>query len=102
MPHTDIGQGALPFSGRTAQSRHTSYLAAVAAQAGRSHKRGQYLAWLKANGPATDHQAAEQLGFQLSTICSLRNGCFDRAEVEACGIVEGAYGRKVTLWRSRV
>lgn len=101
MPHTDPGQGALPFSGRTQTSRHTSYLAAVAAQATRPLKRTRYLAWLQANGPATDHQAADALGYPLSTICSLRNGCFDRAEVEAHDDVMGAYGRRVTRWRAR-
>jgi hypothetical protein len=100
MPHTNPAQGGLPFSGKTAISRHTSYLAALAAQNGREHKRGRYLAWLKANGPATDHQAVDALGFPLSTICSLRNGCLDRAEVTAHDAVMGAYGRKVTLWKA--
>ncbi len=100
MPYSDT-QPALPFSGKNRISRHTSYLAAKAAAPGRASKSARYLSWLRAVGVATDWRAAEHFGWPLSSICSIRNGCVDRGQVEVAGIADGRYGKKVALWRAR-
>lgn len=89
----------LPWSGATVTSRHTSHEAALSAAASRGQKQQQYLAWLRAVGTATDAEAAQQLGWPLSSICSIRNGL--GARVAVAGITEGRYGRRVTLWRAQ-
>lgn len=97
MSYTEAG---LPFSGATIISRHNSYKAATVAQRTRGAKTQRYLDWLAEVGTATDQGAAECLGWPLSSICSIRNGCRD--QVEPVGSLEGRYGRTVTLWRRRV
>jgi hypothetical protein len=98
MPYTDQ---RLPFSGRSPLARHHSYQAAVAAGQTRGRKRRQYLDWLAAVRQATDHGAAEALGWPLSTVCSVRNACVDHGQVEAWGSAQGRYGKRVTIWRRR-
>jgi hypothetical protein len=100
MPYTDTTP-ALPFSGRTPISRHNSYKAAVAAQAGRGAKTRRYLDWLREVGDATDHGAAECLGWPLSSVCSIRNALVDDGLVVAVGSQMGRYNRSVTVWRAR-
>lgn len=95
MPYLN-SQPALPWSGRTVTTRHTSHLAAVAAQAGRSAKQRQYLDWLAKVGRATDHGAEEGLGWPLSSVCSVRNGCKD--QIRVVGLAEGRYGRRVAVF----
>lgn len=89
----------LPFSGRTPLARHHSYLAAEAAHATRGAKTAAYLAWLRAHGPASDHEAADALGWPLSSICSIRNGVSD--QVRAVGRTISPYGRACTSWEVR-
>lgn len=93
MPYTQDG---LPWSGDTVITRHTSYKAAVAAQAGRGAKTARYLAWLAEHGPATDHEAAVGLGFPLSSVTSIRNGV--KRRICCTGIAVGPYGRHVALF----
>lgn len=100
MPYTD-GQPSLPWSGKTATSRHCSERAAVSAAATRQWKSDRYLAWLRSVREATDHGAAEHFNWPLSSICSIRNGLVDRGLVEAVGTCAGRYGKKVTIWRAR-
>lgn len=98
MGYTQTG---LPWSGRTVTTRHTSHQAAKAAERGRGEKTARYLAWLKDVGEATDWAAAEHFTWPLSSICSIRNNCVDRGEVEVAGICKGRYGKDVALWRVR-
>ena len=93
-------QPDLPWSGKTAVSRHCSQQAAVSAAATRVYKSQRYLDWLRRVGRATDHQASDALGWPLSSICSIRNGLFDRGQISASGTIEGKYGKTVTLWRA--
>lgn len=94
---------SLPFSGSTPISRHRSAQAAEAA----SHTRGlrtlQYLALLNRVGAdgVSDHEAQRMLGFPLSSINSIRNGCGRLVEPSA-RVGESPYGRKVTCWRRAV
>lgn len=80
----------LPFvSGAGA---HTSRKAAVRQRAkGRGAKTQRYLGYLYDRGPRIDHDSAADLGWPLSSICSIRNGAMD------CGLV----GRGVAIKRSR-
>lgn len=75
MPHTDTG---LPF----ASGSHESYMGAVNAQKGRGQKTVQYLHLLSRRGPTTDHEAAQILKLQISSICSIRNGAIHAGLVE--------------------
>jgi len=95
VPFTDQ---RLPFSGRTLLSRHNSYKAAVAAQAGRGAKTRAYLDFIRRAGHVTDWGAAECLGWPLSSITSIRNALLDAGLVEAVGSQVGRYGRVVTVW----
>jgi hypothetical protein len=99
MPFTD-SHPSLPWSGKTPTSRHCSERAAVTAAQTRTWKMDQYLTYLTRVGRASDHQAADDLGWPLSSICSIRNGWFDRGRIEVAGTIEGKYGKKVTLWRA--
>lgn len=99
MPYTE-SQPSLPWSGKTPQSRHCSQQAAVSAAATRVYKSQRYLDWLRRVGRASDHQAADDLGWPLSSICSIRNGLFDRGQIAVAGTIEGKYGKTVTLWRT--
>lgn len=100
MPYTD-SHPSLPFSGKTATSRHTSYLAGVAAARTRGAKSQAYLEWLQAVGQGTDWAAAEHFTWPLSSVCSIRNNLVDKGLVEVCGICQGRYGKRVALWRVR-
>lgn len=97
MPWTDT-QPSLPWSGKTATSRHCSERAAVTAAQTRTWKMDKYLTYLDRIGRASDHQAAADLGWPLSSICSIRNGWVDKGRVEVRGTIDGKYGKKVTLW----
>lgn len=98
MPVTDT-QPSLPWSGKTPTSRHCSHQAAVSAAQTRVYKSHVYVEWLLRMGRLSDHQAADDLGWPLSSICSIRNGLVDRGKVEVAGTIEGKYGKRVTLWR---
>jgi hypothetical protein len=43
--------------------------------------------------------AADDLGWPLSTVCSVRNGLVDRGLVEVAGTILGKYSKTVALWR---
>lgn len=100
MPFTD-SQPSLPWSGKTAISKHCSERAAVSASATRQWKSDRYLAWLRDVKQATDWGAADHFRWPLSSVCSIRNGLVDRALVEAVGTCVGKHGKKVTIWRAR-
>jgi hypothetical protein len=98
----------LPYSGRTAVSRACSKAAADQAATTRATKTAAYLAWLKAHGPASDHDAQRHFGWPMSSITSIRNGINDRAIAEgevapirAHDKVPGPYGTPVTRWEVR-
>jgi hypothetical protein len=93
-------QPPLPWQGNNPTTRHTSQQAAVSAAETRIYKSTVYLQWLRRVGRATDWQAADELGWLLSSITSIRNGLVDRGQVEVAGTVEGKHGRKVALWRT--
>lgn len=66
-------QPDLPWSGRSPQAKHCSYLAAVRAANDRSRKSARYLAWLQTVESATDHEAARKFPtWPMSSICSIR------------------------------
>lgn len=96
----------LPYSGRTALSRECSKAAADASASTRETKTALYLAWLRANAPASDHDAKRHFDrWPMSTITSIRNGINDRAIAEglpapirARDKVPGPYGTPVTRW----
>jgi hypothetical protein len=96
-----VQQPDLPWSGKTQTSRHCSRQAAVSAASTRVYKSQRYFDYLKLIGRASDHQAAADLGWPLSSICSIRNGLFDRGLIAVSGTIEGKYGKRVTLWRTR-
>lgn len=89
----------LPFSGKTLTSRHCSERSAVSAGETRVWKAERYRQYLQRVGRASDHQAADDLAWPLSSICSIRNGLVDRGMVEPAGTIEGKYHKRVTLWR---
>jgi hypothetical protein len=93
-------QPDLPWSGKTPTSAHCSQQAAVSAAATRVYKSQRYLDWLRQRGRLSDHQAADDLNWPLSSICSIRNGLVDRGQVEVAGTIEGKYGKRVSLWRA--
>lgn len=88
----------LPFSGATPMSRHCSYEAARQAADDRGDKSARYLRWLLRVGCASDHTAAEYFCWPLSSICSIRNGLFERGYIGVFGSQTGRYGKRVTLW----
>lgn len=98
MPFTDT-QPALPWSGKNPTTRHTSHQAAVSASETRVYKSAVYLQWLRRVGRGSDWQAADDLGWPLSSICSIRNGLVDRGQVEVAGEILGKYGKRTALWR---
>jgi hypothetical protein len=90
VPYTEQ---SLPFARRS----HTSYLAARGEASTRAEKSARYLRYLAGRENATDHEAAEALGFGLSSINSIRNGLVIAGLVEKAGIsVLSTYKR--TTW----
>jgi hypothetical protein len=94
-------QSGLPFSGSSPSSRQRSYEAAEAAAPQRTEKSLAYLRLLGEAGKrgVSDHDASRALGWPLSSVCSIRNGCGEL--VEPAGTTLGLYGRDVTRWRKR-
>jgi|GEM_PF-3198138 len=105
----DARPASLPYSGRTALSRECSQAAAKQAAVTRATKTAAYLAWLRANAPASDHDAKRHFDrWPMSTITSIRNGINDRAReagqpepIRAVDKVPGPYGTPVTRWSLR-
>jgi hypothetical protein len=90
MPYTEQ---SLPFARRS----HTSYLAAKGEASTRAEKSSRYLRYLASRENATDHEAADALGFGLSSINSIRNGLVIAGLVERLGIsILSTYKR--TTW----
>lgn len=89
----------LPFSGKTVTSRHCSQQAAASASIGRAAKAMKYLAWLASVEKATDAGAAEHFNWPLSSICSIRNGLFDRGCIAVYGVTKSRFNKSVTLWK---
>lgn len=98
MPFTNA-QPSLPWSGKTPTSRHCSHAAAVSAGETRVWKAERYRQYLQGVGRATDRQASIDLGWEISSITSIRNGLVDRGMVEVAGTIMGAHSKRVTLWR---
>lgn len=98
MPYTDT-QPPLPWSGSNPTSRHCSQQAAVSASETRVWKTERYRQYLQGIGRATDRRAAEDLGWEIGTICSIRNGLVEKGMVEVAGTIMGAKSKRVTLWR---
>lgn len=92
-------QPDLPWSGKTATSRHCSQQAAVSAASTRARKSRIYLAWLASVEKATDAGAAEHFNWPLSSICSIRNGLFDRGCIAVYGVTKSRFNKSVTLWK---
>jgi hypothetical protein len=88
----------LPFSGKTQTSRHCSQQAAVSASRTRAVKAMRYLAWLDQVEKATDAGAAEHFGWPISSVCSIRNGLFDRGCIAVYGVTKSRFNKSVTLW----
>jgi hypothetical protein len=90
----------LPFSGSTPQSRHASYLGALAATRTAESKRAQYWHFLKTHGPATDEEAEIALHMKRSSVCSTRDYLVKHGLVTACEeFRRGCSGVKLSLWR---
>jgi hypothetical protein len=99
MPFTD--QERLPFSGRSPQPRHASYLGAKDAEPRAGRQLTLYLQALEDEGPngLTDAEAARILGLERSTINARRNQLGDR--VYADGFRPGVSGIRNTVWKAR-
>ena len=97
----NLEQPVLPFTGRTQHSRHAGYTGAVVARKSRGVKTQLYLQWLRAHGPATDHEAHECTGLPLATVNSVRNTLMTAGVVTSAGITDGLCGARRTLWRAR-
>jgi len=95
----DIAEQPLPFSGKTQTSRHCSHQAASTAAVGRAAKTMKYLVWLAQVEKATDAGAAEHFNWPLSSICSIRNGLFDRGFIAVYGVTKSRFNKSVTLWK---
>lgn len=67
------GETLPPFQGKEPAVKHAGYTGAVAALKGRAQKTARYLALLK-DGPQTDQDAAQALGWPLASVNSIRNG----------------------------
>lgn len=89
MPYTTDG---VPYQSGSA----TSYDAAVSLAPTRAKKTARYLAAL-ADGPLTDHEAAERIGVPLSSICSIRSSV--KAAIVREGARLGPYGKACATWR---
>ena len=59
------------------------------------------IAYLRAHGPATDHDCSAGLALPLASINSLRNGLIKRGVVVAVDIVPGPYRARRTRWGLR-
>ncbi len=93
----------LPWSGRTAISRHRSAQAAQQASATRVTKTMQYIALIEKYGRVgiSDHQASKAMGWPLSSVNSIRNGCAGLVEANPDQFGVSPWKRPVTLWRKR-
>lgn len=99
MPYTQLG---IPWQGRSSIAAHASYQSAASVtKAERQTKRRCYLQQLQRVGRATDHEMAQQLGWPLSSVCSIRNACVQDGDVEAADLVTGPYGKPNARWRVR-
>jgi hypothetical protein len=96
-----LEQAALPFTGRTAHSRHAGYTGAVVARQHRGVKTQLYLQWLRTHGPATDHAAHDATGLPLATVNSIRNTLMTAGLVVSAGLTDGVCGARRTLWRAQ-
>jgi hypothetical protein len=97
MPFTEQD---LPFSGRSPQPRHASYLGAKDAQPRAGRQIRQYLQLLADHLEGlTDAEAASLMGIERSTINARRNQCGDRVYAE--GFRPGRSGVKNTIWKLR-
>ena len=95
MPHLHTAQLAIPFSGRSPQTRHASLSGAqVAAVRAGSQKARMLLAYLE-HGPLTDLSMAALLGLPESRISARRSGLQPRdapALVQYVDLVDGRTG----------
>lgn len=93
MPFTQDG---LPF----ARGSHTSYKSAVQSGATRDTAKRRYLEALEAAGEQglTDHEASDEIGRPLSSICAIRNLVAAQGYVGRAGERIGKYDRACTVW----
>jgi hypothetical protein len=94
----------LPWSGRTAISKHRSAQAAQAAAQTRVFKSLRYLDLLTEAGARglSDHETHAATGWPISSVCSIRGGLMEAGLVvpgERVGV--SPYGRAVTTWVKR-
>jgi hypothetical protein len=90
-------------STRPANRRHRLPILARAdgqrvAQASAGRQADRVFAYLKAHGPACDHELAAALGIELSSINSTRNHLMKRQLVEPVDLVRGPRGALRTRW----
>ncbi len=70
----------------------------LVAQEYRGRQVDRLLAYLKAHGPASDHEIAAALGIELASINSARNHLVKDQLVEAVDLVPGPRGALRTRW----
>ena len=97
MPYTHDSL-MLPFSGRTPQARHNSYMAAQAQRATRGTKKLRMLAYIRQHGLVTDQGLADGLGLPIQSVCSLRNALCSEGHLRHVGNTMGRYNKSVSLW----
>lgn len=85
---------ALPFSGRTPESRAASMSGSACAANGRERKVGVYLDLLAHSGPLTDQEVAQQMNWPLSSVNSTRSNC--GAQVQPQGFAVAKFSGRVT------
>lgn len=100
-------QPSLPWRGKSAHARHSSYTGSVAAAPRSGSQAAMVLQalrdtrdYMRADG-CTYHELAYWTGLPLATICARMNALAKRGLVESCGVVPGPYGAKRTQWRAR-
>ena len=91
----------VPFSGRSAQSRHHSHRAAERVRGKDGTRGARYLDLLKQAGPKSDHQAAEALHVPLSTVNGIRNRRWIRPLIEEVGETTSPNGCPCSTWGLR-
>jgi hypothetical protein len=91
-----------PFSGSTPLSRHCSYTGAQAAGETWTARQVDYIALLTEGGSFTDKQAAAELGWDVSSVCSIRNSVRTLLETDGYEVVQGPRrSTKRTKWKLR-
>lgn len=97
-------QMPLAFTGATPQTRHASYLAAVAAEESAPGQRERLYAWLKARGNqgGDDWEAHEALSIPRASLCLRRRELRLAGRIRPTGEFRkhGPRRLKFTVWRA--